>query len=228
MAKQPASIYFQVIFIISALSSSGAAFAQSLSGIPDTTICRIAEGNSTMKEGAINEARRRGLGCQLNGLNNPNQEISNLKRSDLAIEGDRRKAIILVNEGGKNIRVDYPQCSETSNYPNRYDSICLRTVQFSSEGTEYIGGYQNSNFNGYGILYRNYQAYQSGIWNDGKLIRSLPIVISMVDDKKPDLPKPPPGNARTQQTQELDKKCSRLGLTPGSDDYKLCLASSKK
>jgi len=189
--------------------------------LSDSTVCEISNGNSTMKDSAINEARRRGLACQF-----PNLEANSSKQNILPIKAGKGRPSFLVFEGGKSIRIDYPECSDAANHPSNFDPICTGIIPFSTDGTEYIGGYQNANFNGYGILYKNYQIYQSGMWSNGKLIRSLPIEMSVAEDKKPDLLKTPPVNRKLQPNHNSEKKCLRMGLVPGSDDYSLCIKSS--
>jgi len=108
-----------------------------------------------------------------------------------------------------------------------------RGTYFYANGNQYVGEWEDNKFNGPGIYtFANGTPKQEGIWNNGKFIRAEKVTVESsagsgsknLNGYRPgNNPEPitPIPNSETAQR----KKCLRMGLTQGSDDYKLCIAS---
>jgi hypothetical protein len=107
-----------------------------------------------------------------------------------------------------------------------------------ANGERYVGMYQKGKKNGQGILYgKNGSILKQGVWKDGKFVEA-PVPPPLVTIPPPIKPKPtitppppvkpkpsitpPPAPVETSFDGKR-QKCLRLGLKPGTEDYRSCM-----
>ena len=97
---------------------------------------------------------------------------------------------------------------------------------FWDDGRKYVGDWKDNKKSGYGVFYQaNGAIEKQGIWKDDLLVQAQTGTTTA-----PSVSPPKWQNSVTNQhtvtdsAQELKKqKCMKLGLVPGSDDFKLCM-----
>lgn len=83
---------------------------------------------------------------------------------------------------------------------------------FYPNDTKYIGNFLDGKRSGQGVLYDlNDRVLQSGLWESNRFVGGNAI-------KNPT----PPSNLNSDGAAQIRKKCIRLGLLPGTDDFNLC------
>jgi hypothetical protein len=84
--------------------------------------------------------------------------------------------------------------------------------------TKYIGDFLDGKRSGQGVLYDlNDRVLQSGLWESNKFIDGQAIQNSTASS-----------NLNSDRTAQVRKKCIRLGLLPGTEDFNLCLKGESK
>lgn len=108
---------------------------------------------------------------------------------------------------------------------------CIGTRYYPG-GNKYVGEYRNGRANGLGTFtFADGKPSLEGIWVDDKFIRPEKVELQL----NPSMPKGGAGlsgNEKQYPTLALPassgiKKCGRMGLLKGTDDYNLCVASQK-
>jgi len=103
-------------------------------------------------------------------------------------------------------------------------------------GMKYLGEFVDGYFEGYGIFYRaDGQVAKSGLWKRGIFVsdadaKLLQAVLDEVLNKEKSAPrysevKSQSAPRKDGSSEQAKQKCLRLGLSPGSDDFKLCLSA---
>ena len=103
-------------------------------------------------------------------------------------------------------------------------------------GMKYFGEFVEGLFEGYGVLYsKDGQVAKAGLWKKGSFVSDadsglISSVVEEVKNREKLAPKysdikATSGIKKESSTDQSKQKCLRLGLSPGSDDFKLCLSA---
>jgi hypothetical protein len=106
----------------------------------------------------------------------------------------------------------------------------------TKSGMKYLGEFVEGLFEGYGVFYKSDgQVAKAGLWKKGAFVSDADsgLISSVVEDvknKEKSAQRYAEAKASTitkkdGPTDEAKQKCLRLGLPPGSDDFKLCLSA---
>ena len=89
---------------------------------------------------------------------------------------------------------------------------------FYPNNTKYIGNFLDGKRSGQGILYDlNDRVLQSGLWESNRFMGGKAIQNPAV-----------PSNPSPDGTAQIRKKCIRLGLLPGTEDFNLCIKGGSR